>query len=98
MGSNDSLSTRRRVPKATGAAFGAGGLTVATTGTAAAERMCLRQTQSVYEECPPTNFVGLVVEEGAEAFEACTVSGTQYYYVTDPSAPGYVGSWAVEPC
>lgn len=98
MSDDNNRLDRRSVLRATGAALGAGGL-LAASGPAAAERLCLANDTTVFEDCPPTRF-GPTVQAGSEAFAhlGCTVNGTQYYYVADPEADGYVRRWALTTC
>lgn len=97
MVSKNGRPSRRSVLKATGAAFGG---IVVTTGSAAAEDLCLRDDTSVYEDCPPTSLPGPIVSAGSQAFAhmGCTHQGTQYYYVADEEEAGYVQEFYLEPC
>lgn len=97
MGDGTRGPNRRSVLRATGAAFGVGGL-LAASGPAAAGDLCLAQDTTVSENCPPTGFDGPVVRKGAEAFEACTAEDIQYYLVADSDNAGYVGRWALTFC
>lgn len=97
-------TTRRSMLKKTGAALGATALVATSANTASATQLCLEHDWVTHPTCPPSGEYGAIVERGAMAYEACveedvmTGEETQYYWVHDGSASGYVTEGALVPC